>query len=206
MATITTEDIFTPLFPTPWSSLPHTRSSIYREDILRPLYPGSGPWPGPGPWPVPDTRPWVFPKVVSGVGLTSISGLSAPFYYDSGIGENPIARHETNVDLRYKFLDKWVYEHYPEIIRMLKVSGSKVVVVSKSEAEKNDVSKDSESDLEKKSDFIGYEILTIHKNAKILETICRKNNLKYYDLPHNEYFVRKAQAKYVKGKLEEMQK
>jgi hypothetical protein len=129
------------------------------------------------------------------------------YYYDSGIGENPIARHETNVDLRYKFLDKWLYrDEHQNILKMLKVDGKTVKVLSKSESEKNDISKDTESDLERKSDFIGMEILTLEKNRKILDTLCRKNSLKYYDLPHNEKYVVRAQSRYVKSKLEEMQK
>lgn len=129
------------------------------------------------------------------------------YYYDSGIGENPLARHETNVDMRYKFLDKWLYnEEHQDLLKMLKVDGRSVKVLSKNESEKNDISKDSAAELEAKSDFIGDEILTLKKNRKILDAICRKNTLKYYDLPHNEKYVYRAQGRYVKSKLEEMQK
>lgn len=130
------------------------------------------------------------------------------YYYDSGIGVNPLARHETNIDMRYKFLDKWLYnESNQDILKMLKVEGNSVKVLSKSDAENNDISKDSEDDLYKKSDFIGNEILTLGKNGKILDAICRKNpHLKYYDLPHNNKYVARQQAKYIKNKLKEMQK
>jgi hypothetical protein len=70
----------------------------------------------------------------------------------------------------------------------------------------NDISKDSVEDLEKKSDFIGSEILTLSKNFKLLNAFVMKNNLKWYDLPHNEHYVRKEQAKYVEKKLDEMMK
>lgn len=144
-------------------------------------------------------------NVVSGLGITPVYRPSELFYYDSGIGENPLAQHETNSDLRYKFLDKWLYDDFPNILKLLKVDGNIVRVLSKNDAADNDISKDSESDLEKKSDFIGREILTLRKNKKILDTICQKNRLKYYDLPHNERYVRKAQGKYVLKHLEEMQ-
>lgn len=179
-STVLIEDIVTPIVPAR-SLITSAYSSIY-------------------------ANPLVVPRVVTGLGVTNVYTPTNAYYYDSGVGENPLARHETNKDLRFKFLDKWLYDDFPELLRMLKVNGSNVSVVSKSEVEKNDISKDSEDDLVKKSDFIGYEILTLHKNGKILDTICRKNNLKYYDLPHNEYFVRKAQGKYVKDKLAEMQK
>jgi len=144
--------------------------------------------------------------IATGLGYSTVYRPHGLYYYDSGIGENPLAQHETNVDLRYKFLDKWIYDDFPDILRMLKVEGNKVTVLSKADAEKNDISKDSESDLEKKSDYIGTEILTLNKNKKILNALCIKNNMKYYDLPHNEHYVRKAQGKYVKAKLSENQK
>jgi hypothetical protein len=139
-----------------------------------------------------------------GIGISSIFQPTTAFYYDSGIGENLLAQHETNVDLRYKFLDKWLYEYFPDILRMLRVQNGSVKVVARDEAKNNDISKDSEQDLEKKSDFIGQEILSLSKNKKILSKLVEKNNLKWYDLEHNEHFVRKAQGKYVIHKLEEM--
>ena len=184
-------------------------SSVFIDDVIRPIIPVRS---------VINTYPSVirdplglytrdplglYPKVVSNISVANIYQPTSAYYYDSGIGENPLAIHETNQDLRYKFLDKWLYDDYPQIIRMLKVNGSNITILSKSEAEKNDISNDSEADLEAKSDYIGYEILTLNKNKKILDTLCQKNNLKYYDLPHNEYFVRKAQAKYIIKKLEE---
>jgi hypothetical protein len=203
LPTSTTFSPFTPLSPA---------SKVVIEDIVTPLIPVRTPFnsylnPLLDPLLNPLAKPLIIPKVVTGLGVTSLYGPTNAFYYDSGIGENSLAQYETNEDLRYKFLDKWLYDKEgAELLRMLKVDGNSVRVVSKSEAEKNDISKDSESDLEKKSDFIAYEILSLLKNKKILDALCMKNNLKYYDLPHNEYFVKRAQIKYVKKKLEELQK
>ena len=129
---------------------------------------------------------------------------TSAWYYDSGIGENPLAQYQTNTDLRYHFLDSWLHEDYPEILRMLKVENGRVRILSETEASNNDISKDTESDYEKKVDFISNEILTLSKNKKILNELVRKNNLKWYDLPYNHHFVKKAQARYVKKKLSEM--
>jgi hypothetical protein len=145
------------------------------------------------------------PTVITKFGVTPILPTGA-YYYDSGIGENPLAIHEVNEDLRKKFLGKWLYEDYPEILRMLKVESGVVRILSKTEAEKNDISKDSEDTLDTKIDFIAHTILTLSKNRKILNAFVIKNNLKWYDLPHNERYVRKAQFKYVMRKLEEQQK
>lgn len=142
-------------------------------------------------------------KIVSGVGFTSLRPLGT-YYYDSGLGDSPLSRYEVNKDIRYKFLDKWLYEDFPDILRMLKVEGGNVIVLSKDEAEKNDISKASESDLEKMSDFIGHTILTFRKNRKILDAFCNKNNISNFDLHNNLHYVKKAQGKYVLKKLGEM--
>lgn len=177
--------------PTSTTYTPLSPSAVVVEDIITPIIP---------------TRPYfnLYPRVVSTVGVYPSNTL---FYYDSGIGDNPVTQHEINEDLRYKFLDKWLHEDYPEILRMLKVEGSHVKVLSSANAESNDISKDSESIHDQKVDFIGYEILTLSKNKKILDSLVTKNShLKYYDLPYNEHFVKKEQAKYVKRKLEEMKR
>jgi hypothetical protein len=152
--------------------------------------------------PILPIKPILSPYIST---YSTILHPTRPFYYDSGVGENPIVQYDTNENLRYQFLDEWLYEEYPKLLKKLQVGGSKVHVVSASEEKNNNISNDSESVLEKKSDFIGHEILTLSKNRKILESMIRKNNLKWYDLPHNKHYVMREQAKYVKRKLEELQ-
>ena len=142
-------------------------------------------------------------KIVSGVGFTSLRPLGT-YYYDSGLGDSQLSRYEVSKDLRYKFLDKWLYEDFPDILRVLKVEGDNVRVLSKDEAQKNDISKASESDLEKMSDFVGHTILTLRKNRKILDAFCEKNNVPNFDLHNNLHYVKKAQGKYILKKLEGM--
>lgn len=141
----------------------------------------------------------VYPSVITYPYNTNIA------YYDSGIGDNPYAQYEINKELRYKFLDKYLHEDYPDILRMLKSTNGNITILSTSETEKNDISKDTDDILEDKIDFIGSKILTYAKNQKILNTIVNKNaGIKFYDLPHNTYYVKKEQAKYVKKKLRQM--
>lgn len=195
---------------TPFSS-PVT-TSVVVEDILTPvsspILPVSPLFQGPNV--VLNTGRTILSNiprvsVVGNLGVSTVYNPNSLFYYDS-IGDNPLATHKINTDLRYKFLDKWLHRDHSDILKMLRVDNGSVKVLSKSEAEKNDISKDSEKDLEKKSDFIGSEILTLGKNKKILTALCHKNNIRYYDLPHNEHYVSKSQARYVRRKLAEMQK
>lgn len=136
--------------------------------------------------------------------IVSYSGPTYAYPYDSGIGESFLAISEVNEDLRYRFLDDWLPNRYPELLQMLKIENGVVKIASEAESEKNDVSKDTKDMIEKKIDFIGNEILTLSKNKKILNAMVLKNGMKWYDLPHNRHHVRKEQAKYVKRKLREM--
>ncbi len=138
-----------------------------------------------------------YPYVTS----TYLNPTSA-YYYDSGIGDNSLSQNEITEDQRYRFLDNHLYKDYDNILKMLKVSDGHVSVLSKDKAESNDISKDSEDVLIKKSDYIG-NILTIGKAYKVLLNLCYKYNMKFYDLPHNESLCMKAFAKYVIDKLTE---
>lgn len=181
------------LKPSYSSTLSSLSPTIIVEDTITPIVPVT-------------TKPIFTSYYNSNLFVPKIGVQQYSYYYDydTGIGENPLAQHETNQDLRYLFLDRWLYDDHPEILRMLKVQGNTVKVLSKEETEKNDISSDSESDLEKKSDFIGTNILTLGKNRKIMSEIIRKNNVKWYMLEHMRSYVSKQQGKYVKRKLEEM--
>lgn len=174
--------------PSSTTYTPLSPSAVIVEDIITPILPNT---------PYYNLYPTFANRY--------INPNNSLYYYDSGIGENPIVQNTINSDLRYKFLDKWLHEDYQEILRYLKVENSHVKVLSKAEMEQNDISKDTQDDYNKKSDFIGFEILTLSKNKKILDSIVNKNNLKYYDLPHNSHFVKKEQAKYVTKKIKHMQ-
>jgi hypothetical protein len=135
-------------------------------------------------------------------GTRIITNPNALYYYDSGIGENPLAQYETAEDVRNRFLNNWLYDDFEDIIRMMKVdSNGRIKILSDDDAKKNDISKDTEDDLEKKSDYIKYEILSLAKVMKILKAFIVKNNLKFYDIPHNHHYVKKALGHYVMEKL-----
>jgi len=136
----------------------------------------------------------------------TIIGANNRYYDGSGIDKNPNARYETAKEMRYKFLDTWLFDDYPKIIRKLIVQNGGVRVASAEEEKKNDVNSNSEKDLEAISDFIGDEILTINKTLKVLDRFITKNGIKFYDIPHNEKYVKKSLARHVEKKIKEMQK
>ena len=65
----------------------------------------------------PTVFPTVYPSVVSG-----------PYVYDA-IGDNPIAFGKVNRNMRYLFLDKWLYRDFPQILKMLKINDGSVNVI-----------------------------------------------------------------------------
>ena len=144
--------------------------------------------------------PSVFTSNYSYVG--SKNGVDV-FNYDAGIGTNEWPRRQVNIEMRDIFFNKF-YE-YSEILHLLKiVDGVVVVVKSSEEAQQNDISKDTVSALEQKKEYVRYNILTLSKNRKLLDEICRKNKLNNYDLPHNKYAVLHEQKKYIIKKLKQL--
>ena len=143
----------------------------------------------------PPVYPYIYPKPLSVVPPNSF------FYYDSGIGSNPLVQHDIAKDIRYRFLDKWLYDS-DDILRMLRIDQGKVQVIGG--ANKNDISNDTEQDLIKKSDYIGDNILPLHKVKKILFHFTVKNNIKFYDIPYNEHHIKKTIVKYVLKKLRQL--
>ena len=79
--------------PTSTTYTPLSPSAIVVNDIITPIIP---------------THPYfnLYPRAASTVGVYPSNSM---FYYDSGIGDNPVTQHEINEDLRYKFLDKWLH-------------------------------------------------------------------------------------------------
>ena len=144
------------------------------------------------------------PYSYSPVNLYEVSKTYDNIYIDNGLGESPIVRYDITKETRNQFLNKWLYR-YPDILNMLIVKNGKVSVASKEEMKTNETATNTRADLEEKSSFIGYEILTFDKCKKILSKFCIKNTIGFYDIPHNHNPVKKTLAHYVKKHLREMQ-
>lgn len=116
---------------------------------------------------------------------------------------SPLARHEINEYLRYKFLDDKLVEDYQSILDRLTISDGMVKPAAKGSLDKSN----SEKDIKKKIDFIGTEILTTSKNMKILNKIVESNSqIPFSNLPKMVNYVTSQQAKYVEAKIKEMRK
>lgn len=143
---------------------------------------------------------------VSPVDNTIYSTLTSFFnpYYNNinyGIGESGLVRHNVNEYTRYKFLDHYLIKDYKNILAMLKIDNNMVVPVGEND-KTIDPSTEFEENITKKIDYIGFNILTLTKNMKIIDKILKKNRtIGIYDLPHMTDYVASAQSKYVKDKI-----
>ncbi len=157
----------------------------------------------------------VMPSVITKTDpLTVVTPLSTypylynrPYYYeiDTGLDDSSIVQRDVTRHLRFKTLDKWLYDEFPYVLKYLVVENDKVrVVKNDAEKEKNDISKDSNHDVTLKSDYIGENILTEEKTREILKRIMRELNIKWYDLPHRQALVSDVIEKYIHKKLKEL--
>jgi hypothetical protein len=126
---------------------------------------------------------------------------------DTGINDSYLVQKDITKYFMYKTLDKWLYNDFSSLLKFLKVENGKVrVVKSDQERDSNDVKNDSESDLEKKSDFIHDRILDEESTRSILIRVLRELGYKWYDLPYKETVVKDILKGYLKKKLKNLMK
>ena len=124
---------------------------------------------------------------------------------DTGINDSYLVQKDITKYFMYKTLDKWLYNDFSSLLKFLKVENGKVrVVKSDQERDSNDVKNDSESDLEKKSDFIHDRILDEESTRSILIRVLRELGYKWYDLPYKETVVKDILKGYLKKKLKNL--
>lgn len=125
---------------------------------------------------IPVEKPLYSPLVYS-----KLSNIPA-FEFDPANDNNYLVQKQITKYLQYKFLDKWIYEDFPELFKFVKIKSAK-------------------NDLEQKADYIEENILTTDKTRKILKKIMFENDLRWYELPYFESLVKKTFAHYIRKKL-----
>jgi hypothetical protein len=125
-----------------------------------------------------------------------------PDLYSSNVSQSPLVRRQIARDLRYKFLDKWLWEESSYLLKYLKVkNGVATSIKNKDELKKNNVSKDNQNEIEVKADYIGDVILTESKAVKLLDLLSTESGVAYADLPHYQKLVRENFERYVEEKF-----
>jgi hypothetical protein len=159
-----------------------------------------------GPSYISNLDPLTIDTPVSPIGYNwpMILGKASKYYVDidTGVNDNSIVQRDITRYFRYKTLDKWLYGEMTFLLKYLKVENRNVVLVkSRQEMEDNKVSKNTVSELEEKSDYIGENILSESAMREILVKIMYQLGIKWYDLPYHEELVKEVIEKYIKKKL-----
>lgn len=94
----------------------------------------------------------------------------------------------------YKILDKWLYDDLSDLLKFLDVKDNNVVII------KND-KKDSDTDIEKKIDFLE-KFLTKSFIYMLISRYIAETGTRWVDLHKNEYFLKQVFKEKIKKKLE----
>lgn len=130
----------------------------------------------------------------------SLYPLYATLEVDDEHNNNYFTQKQMTEKIRFLVLDKWLFDDIMfDVLKYLKVSGNNVTFVkTEKEMLDNDVEHDTESELEKKADFIGDEFLTVNEMRKILSRIVGELGYKWYNLLSHEYIIIKVVAKHLR--------
>lgn len=153
----------------------------------------------------PMSPPMITTTVVP---TSSLYGQS--YYYpprmDNSLNSNYFEQKRTTQNLRYRILDKWFYQNeLCYLLNYLKIENGRVKVIDNISEYKNSKScTDNANDIEKKTDYIGEEILDINTMRKLLIKICEELYISWTELTKKESIVVHVVEKYLRKKLKKM--
>jgi hypothetical protein len=127
------------------------------------------------------------------------------FDYDTGLNDSFIVQQDVTKYFQFKTLDKWIYTEFPSVLKYLVSNNNTISLIKKiSDKDSNDISKDSESILEAKSNYIEKNILTEMSMRDVLKRIMRETGLKWFELPYKEGLIKEIVEKYIKRKFQKL--
>jgi len=127
------------------------------------------------------------------------------FDYDTGLNDSYVVQKDVTKYFQFKTLDKWLFTEFPSVLKYLVATNNKVSLIKKlDDKDSNDVSKDSESALEAKANYIEENILTEMAMRSVLIRIMRETGLKWFELPYKEGLIKEVIERYLKKKLQKL--
>ena len=139
--------------------------------------------------PITNTLSFVTPTITTAI--TPVI-LTNPIHYteiDTGLNDSWSHQRQMTEHVFYKILDFWLYkDEMKNVLKYMKIEDGKVTVVkNKSEYETNDLSNDSKHDLEKKSQYIEENMLSMKVMKKLLMKIISELGYKWKNFAsHNK--------------------
>ena len=127
------------------------------------------------------------------------------FDYDTGLNDSYVVQKDVTKYFQFKTLDKWLFTEFPSVLKYLVATNNKVSLIKKlDDKDSNDVSKDSESALEAKANYIEENVLTEMAMRSVLIRIMRETGLKWFELPYTEGLIKEVIERYLKKKLQKL--
>jgi len=91
----------------------------------------------------------------------------------------------------YKTLDKWLYSDLIDVLNYLKYDKGKVTYLNKiTDLDLSTVDKETNTEIDAKVDFIEKHVLNKKMMHHILQKCVNETNIRWVDLPKNEYYVK----------------
>jgi hypothetical protein len=127
------------------------------------------------------------------------------FDYDTGLNDSYVVQKDVTKYFQFKTLDKWLFTEFPSVLKYLVATNNKVSLIKKlDDKDSNDISKDSESALEAKANYIEENVLTEMAMRSVLIRIMRETGLKWFELPYKEGLIKEVIERYLKKKLQKL--
>ncbi len=102
----------------------------------------------------------------------------------------------------YKIIDKWIYKDLFPILAFIDSQSNKIQLIKDiKDYDIEKLNKDSDDIIEKKVDYLENILLTKDMVKYVLQKICSKNNINWYDLNKYERKIKKIFYKYLRDKL-----
>jgi hypothetical protein len=124
---------------------------------------------------------------------------------DTGLNSSYIVQKDVTEYLWYRILDKWFYSNeLCHLLKYFKIENGEVKFVSnENEAKNNKVCDDSVENIEKKTDFIQENLLTLNDMKKLLQRIISELDYKWYELTNKEKLVVEVVERHLRKLLEQ---
>ncbi len=124
---------------------------------------------------------------------------------DTGLNNSYIVQKDITKYLWYRIFDKWFYTNeLCHLLKYLKIEENIVKFVSnEAEAKNNKVCDDTVENIEKKTDFIEENLLTINDMKKLLQRIISELDYKWYELTNKEKLVVDVVERHLRKMLEQ---
>jgi len=173
-------------------------SFLYTPDYLSPLSPLS---------PISQIKvtPYSTQITTANVFTPYVYPYVAYVNVDTGLNSSYIVQKDVTEYLWYRILDKWFYsDELCHLLKYLKVDNGIVKIASnENEIKENKVCDDSIENIEKKTDFIQENLLTMSDMKKLLQRIISELDYKWYELTSKEKLVVEVVERHLRKMLQE---